>query len=151
MRNPLTCPQTASLLSVSLFGLEVVTQLGIAVGIFPVTIVWGGSQSELTLSLRLASIAAAGILLGFAWIVHQKAASTGSGVPAPVWIRWACWFVTAYMILNTIGNFMSTSWFERYVSGTVTILLSVCCWRVASAATTTPVGTLAPNGGYESL
>ena len=113
--------------------------MAIAAGIAPVTIVWGGSQTMLTVGLRLASLAAAAILLGFARIVHL-----GIEQPERRYLKVLTWMIAAYMGLNTLGNITSPSWFERYVFGITTLVLAICTGIVAASST-------GQRGGYESF
>ena len=41
--------------------------------------------------------------------------------------------VTAYLALNTVGNFISKTIYERYVSGLLALLLTVACAIVSSS------------------
>ena len=125
--------------AIVLFTAEAAMQLWIAAGIAPVSIVWGGGQNELTPFLRIASVFAATVLLGFAWVIHQRSLPLHAS-----WINVASWFVSGYMMLNTLGNLASVSPFERYVSGSVTMILAVCCSVVSSS--TTPI-----NSEYERI
>ena len=114
-------------------------QITIAAGIAPVTIVWGGGQTHLTIGLRIASIVAAVILMGMARIIHVRAHH-----PDRRSTRILAWLVAAYMLLNTLGNATSPSWFERYVFGATTLVLAICSGIVASS----PVEH---QDGYEEL
>lgn len=104
--------------------------MAIAAGIAPVTIVWGGGQTVLTVGLRLASIVAAAILLGFARIVHLRIQQ-----PERRYLRAFTWIIAAYMVLNTLGNATSPNWFERYVFGVTTLVLAICTGIVAASST----------------
>ena len=136
----MTLEKTAAKIAVILFACVALIQVAIAAGLAPVTIVWGGGQTELTVGLRLASIAAAIILLGFARIVHVRANYPAIGKH----MRILTWMVAAYMVLNTLGNATSPSWFERYVFGATTLVLAICTGIVASS----PLGQ---TDEYESL
>jgi len=122
-----------------LFSLVAIIQLAIAVGIAPITIVWGGHQTVLTPFLRMASLFAIVVLLGFAWILQQRVDH-----PESRCFQMCSWIIAGYMALNTLGNFTSPSWFERYVFGVITMALSICSAVVAS----TPARQ---RSGYESF
>lgn len=62
----------ASLVATTFFALMAVIQVCIAVGLLPVTIVWGGSQQERTLQNSLASLVAACILVGMAAVMQPR-------------------------------------------------------------------------------
>jgi hypothetical protein len=109
-----------------LLGLLIGVQLLLAVGVLPISIAWGGRQSELTPGLRIASVAAA-ILLGvFIYVIRYRAGLVGS-TPIPTVIRIGAWVVTAYMALNTLGNFASANNTEKLLFGPMTIIIFIAC------------------------
>lgn len=124
--------QTMANVATVLLALFIGMQLLLAAGILPVSIAWGGRQTELTPALRLASIAAAFILAFFIYIIRSRAGLMGS-LPVPTWIRVAAWIVTGYMALNTLGNFASVNNVERFVSGPITIAITLACLVVATS------------------
>jgi hypothetical protein len=109
-----------------LFAATIVLQLLLAAGILPITMAWGGTQSELTLGLRLSSLGAVVILAGFAYVIRRRAGLLGQGPPSTL-IKILAWLVTAFLALNTLGNLTSSSLAEKLVFGTITILLAVAC------------------------
>lgn len=124
--------QTTATIATLLFALFIGMQLLIAAGLLPVSIAWGGRQTELTPALRMASIVATLILVLFIYIIRHRAGLIGAS-PAPVWIRVAAWVVTGYMALNTLGNFASVNNIERFVSGPITIIITLACLVVAAS------------------
>jgi len=128
-------------LAVTLFGVMAAEQVLIAVRVLPQDIVWGGAYREPTLTLSLASLAAAVALCGFAAIVHRRGALAATRVAttapssscftAPTTIRVASWLVTFYMVIDTVGNLMSTNAIEKYVFGSLAAILTVCCCLVS--------------------
>lgn len=138
----------ASRIAIGLFGTMAVIQVAIAVGILPVTIVWGGSQKQRTWQNSLASAVAAVILVGMAWIIHARATTELPSVP----LRTCSWIIAVYMMLNTLGNFASTSWVERNLFGSLTIVLAICSVVVScSAVTGLPNGNHVERNHYESI
>jgi hypothetical protein len=113
-------------LSTALFAVVIVLQLLLAAGILPITMAWGGTQSELTLGLRLSSLGAVVILAGFAYVIRRRAGLLGQGPPSTL-IKILAWLVTAFLALNTLGNLTSSSLAEKLVFGTITVLLVVAC------------------------
>mmetsp|Transcript_50897 Transcript_50897/g.75427 ORF Transcript_50897/g.75427 Transcript_50897/m.75427 type:complete len:155 (-) Transcript_50897:408-872(-) len=112
-------------------------QLGIACGIIPVTIIWGGSFEELSPSLQLASVAAAVLLVFMTFVVNLRCSyatnhDLNTTVP-PCWVSLSSWVVTAFMGLNTLGNLASSNPFERYGFGFLTAVLCICSWIVSSS------------------
>ncbi len=114
------------------FAIFIVIQMLAAAGVFPVSMLWGGRQTELTPALRVSSIVAVVILGVFTYIIRYRAGFLGS-VPQPIIIRIAAWVVTAYMILNTIGNFASVSNVERFLFGPMTIVMAIASLIVAAS------------------
>ncbi|MCA9972422.1 MAG: hypothetical protein KC425_19505, partial [Anaerolineales bacterium] len=70
--------QGAANLATILLVLFMGVQLLLAVGILPISVAWGGRQTELTLGLRVASIAAVLVLGLFIYIVRYRAGLLGS-------------------------------------------------------------------------
>jgi len=123
MTRPVTVT-IARVLATALFASMAAVHVMIAMRVLPQDIVWGGSHSEHSLKLSVASIAAALFLCGFAAIIHRRATAP---VPLSPAVCVAAWFVTAYMLLNTLGNVLSSNSIERYVFGSGTAVLFLCC------------------------
>jgi hypothetical protein len=113
-----------------LFVIVIVLQLLLAIGILPITMAWGGTQTELTLGLRVASVAAAGILGLFIFVIRRRAGLAGTPPPSML-IKILSWLITILMILNTLGNLTSQSTAEKIVFAPLTILLAICCFIVS--------------------
>lgn len=123
-------PVLAANLATILFGLFMGAQLLLALGILPITMAWGGRQTELTPGLRVASMAAILVLAVFIYIVRYRAGLIGS-VPTPTTIGVLAWVVTGFMALNTLGNFASLSRAERLLFGPVTLMITAASLIVA--------------------
>ena len=117
-----------------LFAIVIILQLLLAAGILPVTMAWGGTQTELTLTLRLASVAAAIILAGFAYVIRRRAGLIGDPPPSTA-IKILSWVITAFMVLNTLGNLTSQSTAEKIVFTPLTVLLAISCFIVSVSKT----------------
>ncbi|KAL9178362.1 hypothetical protein ACHAXT_000009 [Thalassiosira profunda] len=115
-------------------------QLAVAEGLLPATIAWGGTQQR-TPRTVLASAGAAAVLLGMALTVHRRAVTASPGAT----LRAASWIVALCMILNTLGNFLSSSPVERYVFGSATLVLAAASLIVACSPVVDEQGT------YQSL
>lgn len=124
--------QLSANIATILFAFFIGVQLLVATSIIPISILWGGRQTELTPSLRVASVVAALILGVFITIVRYRAGLIGR-VPQPMVIRIAAWVVTGYMALNTLGNFASVSPVERLLFGSITIVITLACLIVAAS------------------
>ena len=116
------------------FAVVIVLQLLLAAGILPVSMAWGGRQPELTPGLRMASIVAALILAFFAYVIRRRAGLIGDMAPSR-WIKIASWLITAFMVLNTVGNITSLSAGERMLFTPITIILAVSCFMVSISKT----------------
>lgn len=109
-----------------LFGVTIILQLLLAAGVLSVTMAWGGRQSVLTTSLRFASLAAAVVLGFFAYVILRRAGIVGSD-SLPTIIKVLSWVITAFLALNTAGNFASKSRGEKLLFAPITLLLTVAC------------------------
>ena len=126
--KPTTRPEWAASIAICLFGTMGVIQVGIAFGLLPSDIVWGGSNDELTVQASIASLAACAILCGMAYIIHRRSQPDPSK-----FTRGFSWFIAFYMALNTLGNALGKTWVEQYVFGTMTAILCICSFIVASS------------------
>ena len=108
----------------------IVLQLLLALGILPVTISWGGSQTVLTPSLRLAHVLAVLLLAGFAYVIRRRAGLVAQAHPSHL-IKILAWVITGFLILNTLGNFASSSTAEKLVFGSLTLVLVIACLLVS--------------------
>jgi hypothetical protein len=108
----------------------IILQLLLALGILPVTMAWGGSQTVLTLSLRLAHVLAALLIAGFAYVIRRRAGLLAHARPSRL-IKILAWIITGFMILNTLGNFASSSTAEKLVFGSLTLVLVIACLLVS--------------------
>jgi hypothetical protein len=121
--------RAAANVATAAFALGMLLQLLLAAGVVPITMAWGGSQTELTPGLRLASLAAVVILGLSAYVIRRRAGLMG-GRPGTV-IKVLAWVITAYMALNILANFASRSPFERLLFGPLTVVLAAACLVVA--------------------
>ncbi len=113
-----------------LFAVVIVLQVLLALGVLPVTMAWGGRETELTPALQLSSLAAILILVAFTYVIRRRAGLIGRP-PVPTYFKLASWVVTAYLALNAFGNLTSPSNNERLVFGSITILLVIACFIVS--------------------
>ena len=110
----------------------IILQLLLALGILPVTMAWGGSQTVLTPSLRLAHILSALLLAGFAYVIRRRAGLLAYAGPSRL-IKILAWVITGFMILNTLANFASSSTAEKFVFGSLTLVLVITCLFVSAS------------------
>lgn len=146
----------ATIVATILFVGMAVVQLLLASGILPSTIAWGGGRgrtgaeeqtegsedqnedfededidadtdTDTPLSLRIASVVAACILLGMAYLVYVRAYLYRYPEKSHKLVKILSWVVTGFLGLNFLGNLASSSNIERYVFGSVTLVLCICC------------------------
>jgi hypothetical protein len=119
------------------FAATMLLQVLIALGVLPITMAWGGTQSVLTPALRVAGLAAVLVLAFFAYVILRRAGLIGLP-PIPFWVRLLAWLITAFLALNTLGNFASRSPSERMVAGPISLVLTLACLLVSLSRTETP-------------
>ena len=116
--------------STILFGLTAFLQLLLAAGILPITMAWGGRQPELTIGLRMASLASVVILILFAYTFQRRAGLLGEN-PSARWIKILSWVITGFLFINTLGNLTSQSSGERVLFTPISFCLLVACLIVS--------------------
>jgi hypothetical protein len=90
---------------------------------------WGGAQAQLPPGLRIASGCAAVVLLLAAFIVLGRA---GYQVPVPPSVsRRGTWVLVAVLTLSALGNFASSSNWERFLLGPLALVQALLCFVVA--------------------
>lgn len=89
---------------------------------------WGGVHDRLPFALRLASAVSAGVLLIAAVVVLGRA-GYWSGPSAL--LRWGTWALVGLLAFSAVGNFVSTSRWERLLLGPVALTVSLLCLIVA--------------------
>jgi hypothetical protein len=134
--SPSTARIAATVAAVA-FAATMLLQVLIALGVLPITLAWGGTQSVLTPALRVAGLAAVIVLAFFAYVILRRAGLAGLP-PIPFWIRLLAWLITAFLALNTLGNFASRSPSERMVAGPLSLVLTLACLVVSLSRTQTP-------------
>ena len=125
----------AGIIAVVFFGIVILLQLLLALGILPVTMAWGGRQHELTTSLRLTSLGSMVLLASFSYVIARRADLIGTPPPSLL-IKVSSWLITGYLGLNTLGNFTSQSSGEKWLFGPITVVLLVTCLLISSSKIT---------------
>jgi hypothetical protein len=115
-----------------LFAVVIVLQILLAAGILPVSMAWGGRQSQLTTSLRIASLIAAVLLGAFIYVIRYRAGLVVE-MPIPLGIKVISWIITAFMAFNTLGNLASSSNGEKIIFGPATFFLTVACLIISAS------------------
>jgi hypothetical protein len=110
-------------------------QVLLALGVVPITMAWGGTQSVLTTRLRLASLAGALLMGLLAYVIRRRA-----GSHPPLAVKVLTWVITGLLALNAAGNFASRSRGEAVLMGPLTLVLAVSCLLVAASRDASPAG-----------
>jgi hypothetical protein len=122
--------RTSGNIATILFIVVIFFQLLIATGLLPITMAWGGRQTELTIRFRIAGIVSAVILGLFVYIIRRRAGLLETKRITAV-IKVFAWIVTAFMALNTFGNLTSQSTAEKMIFTPITAMLAVVCFVVS--------------------
>jgi len=122
----------AAVAAAGLIGLVATFQVALVLGAPWGAAAWGGGHpGRLPMGLRLASVAAIGVLVMLAWIVLAAAgAVAASPIPRP-WLGAAAWVGTVYFGLGAVANAISRSRIER-LWAPVALLTAVCYGLVAA-------------------
>jgi hypothetical protein len=107
----------------------IVFHLLVLVGVIPFQIVWGGRLTDRAQMVQFESISIVVNLIMLA-IVTVRAGLLKLRIN-PIIITIALWVMCVLFLLNTVGNLLSTNAFEKAVFTPLTLLLSVCCFRLA--------------------
>jgi hypothetical protein len=91
---------------------------------------WGGAYEQLPMGLRIASGVAAGVWLLAALIVLGRAGFQGVPLPGAV-LRWGTWVLVSLLFVGAVMNVASSSGWERFGWGPVSLILGVLCLFVA--------------------
>jgi hypothetical protein len=114
------------------FAVVIVLQILLALGILPVTMAWGGRQTVLTPTIRLAHLFAALLLAGFAYVIRRRAGLLVDARPSRL-IKILAWLITGFLALSMLGNFTSISPAEKIVFGSLSLVLVIVCLLVSAS------------------
>jgi hypothetical protein len=109
--------------------LIVLLHLLVFAGIIPFQIVWGGRLTNRSQMLRFESISITANLVMLAVVaIHAGVLNWRIN---PTVIRIVLWAMCGLFLLNTLGNLLSTNTVEKLVFTPLTLLLAICCFRLA--------------------
>jgi hypothetical protein len=116
------------------FLLQAAFHAAIALGASLGSASWGGAyDGQLPMGLRIASGVAAGAYVLFALIVLGRGGFRGVPLPNGV-LRWGTWALVGLMLVGALPNLASTSGWERFGWGPLSVILAVLCLFVALKA-----------------
>lgn len=114
----------ANRIAVSLLVLMALAKVLMAVGLIPMTLVWGFGA----LQSSAAAIVSAVVLILLAHIMNHRASEHPSEL-----MRLCAWLVTALLAAMVVSNFSSDNVWERWILGLINIVITLCCALIASA------------------
>jgi hypothetical protein len=122
------------------FLVQAAFQAAIALGAPLGSASWGGAyEGQLPLGLRIASGVAVGVYVLAALIVLGRGGVRAVPLPYGV-LRWGTWAFAGLMLLGALPNLASSSGWERFGWGPVSLILAVLCLFVALRAETVSGG-----------
>lgn len=130
----MSVPRVAAVAAATGFLGVALFQLSLALGAPLGHAAWGGAHAQLPAGLRLGSALSAGLLVIAAFIVMGRAGYWACGVPFGIF-RWGTWALVPAMTLSALGNFASSSRWEKVLLGPVALLLAVLCLILALTGT----------------
>jgi hypothetical protein len=135
---PIVNVQNAAIGAAVLIGGVAIFQIALAIGLPLGEATMGGSaptvDGVLSPAFRVVALLSAGILIGVAWVVLARAGVVSTRLVSDRALVWLTWGIVAFLMLNTVGNFSAPHPVERYVMGSITLLLVLLCGFVALRA-----------------
>ncbi len=119
---------TVLFLSIAIF------QILVLLGVFPVSMTWGGQFETITPVLMISNIIAFFLLTFFACVIWIRAEISKGRTPSKFFFVMS-WVITGLMLLNTLGNITSKSALEKMIFTPATIILFVTCLIVSLSKT----------------
>ena len=108
----------------------IIFHISVIAGIIPFDIVWGGNLSDKSqlYTMEAVSIAINAIML---FIILIYCGAIKININRKIIIG-AIWFMFGLFLLNTLGNLMAKNVLETYIFTPLTLILSICCFRMAA-------------------
>lgn len=103
-------------------------QLLLALGVPWGRAAWGGAHDRLPAALRVASALSAGVLLIAAYVVLGQ---VGYWSGPSALLRWGTWALVGLLAFSALGNFASSSRWEKLLFGPIALSISLLCLIVA--------------------
>lgn len=124
MMMPQLAAVGASILIAGIAAYQIALALGLALG----EATLGGraptTDGVLAGSFRAIAAASAAILILVAWLVLVRAGVTGSGRLPTTSINGVTWAIFGFLVLNTLANFAAPHPVERWVVGSITLVIA---------------------------
>ena len=120
--------QTAAIAASVLIGGVAAFQLALALGAPYGEAVFGGKAPTeagvLTRPFRVLAVIQALVLVLLGWILLARTGQVGIPGLGTGSLTWMTWAILAFLVLNTLANFSAPHPIERWVMGSVTLVLS---------------------------
>jgi hypothetical protein len=128
MKNWISFERAGKWLMISLAGLLAFHFL-VLVGVVPPEIIWGGQldSEDSLLAFEGIAISLTALFLG---LVALRIGRFGSKADSR-WVSVAIWLMTAYFLLNTLGNLASGVGAENFVFAPFSLLIALLSLRLA--------------------
>ncbi len=130
--------QAASVLAAVLIAGVAVFQLALAAGVPFGEAVLGGkaptNDGVLTPPFRILAVVQALVLVALGWVLLARTEVAGITLPAGGTPSWLIWTILVLLVLNTLGNFTAPHPIERWVMGSITLVLSGLTLVIALSA-----------------
>ena len=114
----------ASILIAGISAYQLALALGLALG----EATLGGraptTDGVLSGSFRAVAAASAAVLIGIAWLVLARSGVTGSGRLPTGFVNGLTWAIFGFLVLNTFANFAAPHLVERWVIGSITLIIA---------------------------
>lgn len=128
MTTMTTGVQTAAVAAAVLIAGVAVFQLALAMGAPYGEAVFGGNaptqSGVLTAPFRALAVVQAIVLVLLGWVLLARAQAVAIPLLGARPLVWITWIVVAFLILNSVANFTAPHPIERWVMGSVTLVLS---------------------------
>lgn len=79
----------------------------------------------LTANFRGLAVVSALILVGISWVILARAGVVSTGPLSDTFVIWATWGILGFLVLNTVANFSAPHPVERWVMGSITLVIAV--------------------------
>jgi hypothetical protein len=128
MKNWMSFERAGKWLMNSLTGL-IAFHLLVVVGVVPPEIIWGGQldSGDSLLAFEGIAISLTALFLG---LVALRIGRIGS-MAERRWVSVAIWLMTAYFLLNTLGNLASGVGAENFMFAPISLLIALLSLRIA--------------------
>ena len=102
----------------------------VLIGVVPAAAIWGGQVQAGTGALVVMEVIAMGVTLVFATIIAARTGYLKAGRLRIV-VKIGVWLISAFLLLNTLGNLASGVAAEGLIFAPITLILAFFAFRLA--------------------